>query len=460
MQENILGTEKIGKLLVKFAIPGIIAMLVNALYNIVDQIFIGRGVGFLGNGATNVIFPLTVIAAAIALLFGDGAASYMSLRLGMRDDNGAAKGAAVGILCSLICGIALSIVYLILIEPLCLLFGATPAILPYALDYGRIIAIGVIFSSFACGMSGIIRADGSPRYSMAGLLLGCGLNIILDPLFIFVFDMGVKGAAWATIIGQFANMLLFFFYLPKFKTINLSRKVFKTCFRVFGGVTKLGISSLIQQFVVAISIIVSNRMLTKYGAMSPYGEDIPITAMGVTMKVFNILFAIIIGLSTGAQPIWGYNRGSGRNDRVKQTWLYTNIIATIFLILTFLWFQLAPLSVVHIFGVEDALYSEFAVKCLRIYLALIPVAAAHMIGGVFFQSVGMPMHAMILSFARQVLFALPSTVLLPLFFGVDGVLYAGMLSDGLSFLLSVLLYIISWKKIFPPDSTINKLKST
>ena len=216
---NPLGTERIGKLIVTFAVPGIISMVVNALYNIVDQIFIGQGVGYLGNGATNVVMPMTVMAIALSLLIGDGAAAYLSLKLGEGDEKSAARGVGCSISVMVVTGIVLCVLFNLFLEPLCRLFGATEDILPYAVDYGRIISYGILFSSIDSGMAGMIRADGSPKYSMAGLLVGCITNIILDPVFIFIFHWGVKGAALATIAGQILNAFLYLAYIRRFKSI-------------------------------------------------------------------------------------------------------------------------------------------------------------------------------------------------------------------------------------------------
>ena len=258
---NPLETEKISKLIVTFAIPSIISMVVNALYNIVDQIFIGQGVGYLGNGATNVIMPLTVIVIALSLLVGDGAAAYLSLKLGEGNGNAAAKGIGNALSATVLIGIILCIVFNIFLKPLCILFGATEEILPYAMDYGRIISFGVLFSAIDSCMAGMIRADGNPKYSMAGLLIGCITNIILDPIFIFVFHWGVKGAAWATILGQTFNALLYIAYIRKFKSIKLDKSCFVFNKKVLIKVSSLGISSFITQIAVVLVMATTNNIL-------------------------------------------------------------------------------------------------------------------------------------------------------------------------------------------------------
>lgn len=444
---NRLGTERIGKLIFAFAVPSIISMVVNALYNIVDQIFIGQGVGYLGNGATNVVMPLTVIAIALSLLIGDGAAAYLSLKLGEGDTKSAARGVGCAISSLVIIGIVLCLGFNAFLEPLCVLFGATEEILPYALDYGHIISLGVLFSVIDSGMSGIIRADGSPKYSMAGLLAGCITNIILDPIFIFVCHWGVKGAAWATILGQLLNAIMNIAYIWRFKSIRLDRKCFRISGKVLGKVSSLGISSFITQMAIVLTMAVTNNILVYYGAKSMYGPEIPLTTIGITMKVNQIISAVILGLSTGAQPIFGYNYGSRQTDRVKQTYRIVLIVATAVLVLAFFVFQFAPMKIVRLFGSESDLYNEFAVKCFRIFLLACPINGLQMVTGVFFQSLGKPAHATILSLSRQIVYLLPATVLLPLVMGVEGALWAGPVADVLAFATTVILLKIYWKKI-------------
>ncbi len=370
---NPLGTEKIGKLILRFSIPSIISMVVNALYNIVDQIFIGQGVGYLGNGATNVIMPLTVIVIVAAMLAGAGAAAYLSLKLGQGDAQSAAKGVGNAVTMTIAAGIILCILFQIFLRPLCLFFGATEDILPYALDYGRIIAWGVVFSAIDSALAGIIRADGSPRYSMAGLLIGCFTNIILDPVFIFVCHWGVKGAVLSTILGQIFNAVFYIAYLWRFKSVKLTKSSFVLSAATVGKVCTLGLSSFITQIAIVLVMAVTNNVLVTYGAKSVYGSDIPLTTIGITMKVNQILIAVVLGMATGSQPILGYNYGSGQKARVKRTYKLILTAATVILIAAFLIFQLAPMSIVVLFGSESELYNEFAVKCFRIFLLACPI---------------------------------------------------------------------------------------
>lgn len=444
---NPLGTERIGRLILTFAVPSIISMVVNALYNIVDQIFIGQGVGYLGNGATNVIMPMTVIAIAMSLLIGDGAAAYLSLKLGEGDEKSAAKGVGCAISVMVIVGIFLCILFNVSLKPIGILFGATEDILPYAMDYGRIISYGILFSVIDSGMAGMIRADSSPKYSMAGLLVGCITNIILDPIFIFVFHWGVKGAAWATIIGQMLNAFLYLAYIWKFKSIRLDKDCFRISGKVLAKVGSLGVSSFITNIAIVLVMAVTNNVLVSYGANSKYGAEIPLTTIGITMKVNQIVSAVLLGLATGAQPIFGYNYGSGQKDRVKQAYGIILTASTAVLVLAFCLFQFAPMSIVRLFGSESELYNEFAVKCFRIFLLACPINGLQMASGVFFQSIGRPTQATILSLSRQIVYLLPATILLPMMLGVEGVLWAGPVADALAFVTTLIMLKLYWKKI-------------
>lgn len=448
-KENILGTEKIGKLLAKFAIPGIISMVVNSLYNIVDQIFIGQGVGYLGNGATTVIFPMITFAMAFSLLFGDGSATFLSLKLGEKKDDEAARGTGAGIIGFVGIGIIITILYLIFLEPLCKLFGASEAILPYAKDYGRIITYGLPFCAVCAGGASIIRADGNPKFNMIGLFAGTIINVVLDPIFIFVFHWGVKGAAFATILGQFANAVLNIYYFSKkMRNVSLNRFVFRKSISYIPRVSKLGISSFITQMALVVAMATRNNVLVTYGAKSKYGADIPVTTLGITMKTFTIIMSIVLGLSAGAQPIFGYNYGSGKYDRVKKTFKLVAVLSTIICTVAFFLAQFKPLAIISIFGSESDLYNEFAIKCMKIYLMLIPTVGIQIMSGIFFQALGYPLQASILSLSKQIIFQLPVTILLPVFMGVEGVLWAGPVSDVLAFTTMIVMFLIYWKKIF------------
>jgi putative MATE family efflux protein len=446
-KESFFVTEPIGKLIAKFAIPCVISLLVNALYNIVDQIFIGRGVGYLGNGATNVIFPITVIALAFALLIGDGGAAYLSLKLGQGDKKAATKGVGNALIMLSVVGVMMLVVGVIFIEKIALLFGATPMILPYAMDYGRIIVIGLPFVVVGTGLNGIIRADGSPQFAMLSMLLGALLNTILDPIFIFVFKMGVQGAAYATIIGQLASFLVSITYLKRCKSITLLKDNFKMEWKTMKMVMGYGISSFITQISITIVMGVTNNMLKLYGAQSIYGAEIPLTALGITMKVNQILISILVGIAVGSQPIIGYNYGAGNYKRVKKTYKIAIMLATGVTGVAFLIFQLMPQNIINLFGAEDALYNEFAVKCFKIFLMLCVANGFQTVSGIFLQAIGKPFKAAAVSLSRQIVFLVPAAILLPRFLGVEGVLWAGPLADTMAFMLAGLFMFIEMRAL-------------
>ena len=445
---NPLGTERVGKLMVRYAIPSIISIVVNSLYNMVDQIFIGQGVGYLGNAATNVILPLTSILMALGLLIGDGTASYISLNLGKGKNHAAAYGVGNAISLTVGTSVILLILFEIFLEPLCRLFGATDTTLPYALEYGSIIVLGFPFAMIDAGFGSIIRADGRPKASMAGLLIGCITNIILDPIFIFVCHWGVAGAAWATIIGQILNTVYFVACMLRFKTIQLHKEHLKPQASVVKKVLTLGASSFITQVASVFVIAVMNNSLVKYGALSKYGADIPLAALGITMKVSQLIMGISLGIATGIQPILGFNYGSGQYDRVKKTYKLALLSSTLILAIAFLIFQFWPEYIIALFGQESDLYMEFALKCFRIYLLTCFAIGVSGVTGIFFQAIGRPIPAALLSLSRQIIFLIPAMLIFGTLMGVEGVLWAGPFSDGLSAIVSLLTIGLCWKGIF------------
>ena len=429
-KENILGTEKITKLIKRFSIPCIISMLVNSLYNMVDQIFIGHGVGMLGNGATNVVFPISVIALAVSLMFGDGSSAFLSLKLGEKKEDEAATGVGTGILLSIIISIIFTLITYIFLNDLLNLFGCTPALKEYATSYGRIITLGLPFVIIGTTLNSIIRADGSPKYSMFSMVLGAVLNIILDPIFIFIFKKGVEGAALATIISQIVTFILNVLYLKKLKTIKLTSETLKPKWNYIKKVTLLGTSSFITQMSIVLVIAVENNLLGKYGASSSFGSEIPITVLGIVMKISQILYSVIIGLSVGAQPIFGYNYGSGKKERVKETLKIVLRVSLIITLISFILFQTIPDKLILLFGSGDDKYIEFACLTFRIYLMLVIANGIQMPAGIFFQAIGKSTKSAILSLSRQVLFLIPAMFILGRIFGLMGILYAGPVADG------------------------------
>ena len=452
MQTNQqLETTPILKLLRIFAMPSVISMVLNAIYNMVDQIFIGQGVGYLGNGATNVIFPLTVFAVAFSYMAGDGASSYMNIKMGEKKNDDAKKGMAAGILLSLIIGILLFVIYNVFLTPFSKFFGATDAILPYAIDYGRIISLGIIFYVFSNATMSMIRADGSPSIAMTGMIAGCIVNMIGDPLTIFVFHMGVKGAALATITGQFVTCLINIWYLcGHTKSIHLEKKDFKNCMSIFPSIMKMGLSSFVTQITIVIVLFVQNNILVKYGAMSRFGAEIPMTALGVTMKVFTILQSAIIGLTTGSQPIFSYNFGAKNYNRVKSCLKYTLGIAMGLFAIATLIFQITPMSIVSWFGSSSALYNEFSVLTLRLYLSCLVFDAIQMVGSSYLQSIGQAGIGSVLIMFRQIIIQIPCMLILAKIGGVEAILIAGPISSVSVGLLSAFFLIKQWKTMQSP----------
>ena len=446
-EENILGTEKISKLIRKFSIPCVISMLVNSLYNIVDQIFIGRGVGMLGNGATNVVFPLSIIALAFSLMFGDGSSAYLSLKLGEKKKEEAAKGVANGIILSTIISLLLTTVALIFLPQLLNIFGCTDNLREYAMGYGKIIAMGLPFVMIGTTLNSIIRSDGSPKYSMISMVSGAVLNIILDPIFIFVFKMGVEGAAIATVISQFVSFAINSIYIKKFKSITINKEALKLKFSVGKKVILLGISSFITQMSFVFLTSVANNLLGKYGMESKFGSEIPITVLGIVMKVSQILNSIVLGIAVGSQPIWGYNYGAKKFDRVKQALKIVLRISIVIMVVAFIIFQTIPDKLILIFGNGDSNYMEFACLTFRIYLLLCICTGVQLPAGIFFQAIGKSSRSAVLSLSRQILFLIPAMFILGKIFGLMGLLYAGAVADGLSFVLATTLLIVEIKNL-------------
>lgn len=439
-QGNPLGNEKIPVLLRRFAVPSIVAMLVSSLYNIVDQIFIGQGVGYLGNAATNVAFPLTTICMSVALLFGIGGAANFSLSLGRGDKEDAARTVSNVLYMVILFGVLYAVLVEIFLTPMLNAFGATENVLPFAVKYARITAIGMPFLIFTNAISALIRADGSPKYSMTCMVTGAVLNTALDPLFIFWFDMGIEGAAWATTISQMVSFLCAFCYLRRFKSVDLKKEHFQFQARRCVQIASLGLSNCLTQLSITLIQIVMNNSLTYYGMRSVYGEDIPLSAAGIVMKVNSILIAVFVGLSQGSQPILGYNYGAAKYARVKA--VYKLAVKCSFVVSTagFVMFQFFPKYIIAIFGSGDnELYIEFAVKFMRVFLFMIIINGVQLISSNFFSAIGMPFKGIILSLSRQVIFLIPLMLILPVFLGIDGVMFAAPVADMIAFVFSIVL---------------------
>lgn len=429
MEQNPLGYEKESKLLLNFAIPCIVSMLVTALYNIVDQIFIGQGVGLLGNAATNIAFPLSTTCTAISLLLGIGGASNFSLKLGAGEKKEAERFAANAIVLMAISGITLMGLVQLFLTPLLNLFGATPDVFPYAVDYTRVVAIGFPFLIANTGMSKLILADGSPRYSMLSMLAGAIANTILDPLFIFTFDMGMTGAALATIIGQMLSFTISACYMFRFKSVKLEKSSFTLSPSYWKGIVSLGVSSCFNQIAMTIVQIVMNNTLAYYGAMSAYGGEIPLACAGIITKVNMIFMSFVIGIAQGSQPVVGFNYGAKRFGRVKNTYVLALKSAFKIAVVAFLCFQVFPRQIISIFGEGSEMYFAFSERYFRIYMLFTFVNGLQPVATTFFTSIGRPKLGVFISLTRQIIFLLPLIVIFPIFMGIDGVMYAGPFAD-------------------------------
>lgn len=445
-QNNYLGTENVGKLLRQFAIPCIFSLIISCLYNIVDQIFVGNGVGYLGNAATGVIFPITVIGWGISLLFGDGAAAALSVSLGRNETKHIHRSVGNSMLCSFLLGVVVIAVGYLWGDNLLLLIGATDANLALAHDYGFIIYAMMPLALVQNTLASIIRADGSPKYAMGAMLAGAVVNIIGDPVAIFVLDLGIKGAAYATILGQFVSFLICVIYLRKSKTFRVSLSSFRPDFILLKHIMALGTSSFLTQFSIVIITVINNILLVKYGAISPYGADIPLAAFVVIMKLFQIVLNIAIGIAAGAQPIVGYNYGAEKYDRVKELLkLIVKWTAIICLICTVV-FEVFPLFFIRMFGADGELYTQFAVLCLRIYLSLIVFTCVQKVCAIFLQSIGHAKKAAPLSVLRDVLLIIFSLIA-PMLWGVTGIFWAAPIADMIAIAITAIVMVDLWKQL-------------
>ena len=444
---NPLGILKISSLLGKFAIPSIIAMLVGALYNIVDQFFIGRSVGELGNAATNITFPLSTSCIAIALLFGIGAASAFNLTLG--EGNREKALYYIGNSATLLLGLGtiLCIISQIFLTPMLKFFGSPDNILEYAKIYTRITAIGFPFLIFSTGGGHLIRADGSPNYTMICNLSGAIINTILDPIFIFKFNMGMAGAGLATIIGQIFSAFLTFKYLNNYRTGKIQKCHLIPRWKYSKKIISLGAAPCFNQLAMMIVQIVMNKSLTYYGLRSIYGESIPLACVGIITKVNMIYMSVVIGLSQGLQPIVSFNYGAKKYDRVKKAYSLAMKYALIISIISFLAFQLIPKEIISLFGSGSDMYYKFAVEYFRIFLFFTFVNCMQPISSNFFTAIGKPKKGIFLSLTRQILFLLPLILILPLFMGIDGIMYSGPIADFIAAVVSFGMVYIEFRNI-------------
>ena len=438
--ENPMGTQPIKKLLMQLAIPAMIANVVNALYNIVDQIFIGQGVGYLGNAATNIAFPITTICLALGLMTGVGAASNFNLELGRKEVEKARRIAGTAVVQLIVMGIAVCLLVQIFLAPLMQLFGATNQIFDYAMEYSRITAYGIPFFLFSTGFNPLVRSDGRATFSMMAIIIGAVMNMILNPIFIFVFHMGIAGSAWATVLSQIMSALLLFAYIPKFRSVKFQWEDFIPHFKQVQAIAALGLTSFIFQISALIVQIVSNNLLKTYGAMSIYGSEIPIAVGGIVAKVFVIFIALIIGMTQGVQPIVGYNYGAKHYLRVRQTIFLALKIGFGLSFVTWAVFEIFPLQIIQLFGNGNDLYFEFGIRYLRYFMLFTIINGITILITTFFPAIGKAKTGAFLSLARQLLILLPIMLLMTYLFGVEGMMFATPVSDVISLVLCIFFF--------------------
>ncbi len=438
---NPLGTAPVGTLLKQFAIPSIIAMLVSSLYNIVDQFFIGNAIGELGNAATNIAFPLNTSCVAVALLFGIGGASTFNLALGRGDSRQAGKFIGNSVIIMVGLGAILSTITLLFLRPILLFCGSPANVLPYAMEYTSITGLGFPFLILSAGGGHLVRADGSPKMTMAINMTGAIINTILDALFVFVFDWGMRGAAWATVIGQVIASLMVIWYLFHFKTVSLTSECFKLQKDAILKVMSLGAAPCFNQLAMMIVQVVMNKTLKYYGGLSVYGESIPIACSGIIAKVSTLVMAFVIGISQGLQPIVSFNYGAKQYARVKKSFLLGLCSAATICIAAFICFQTFPRQIISIFGNGSDLYFQFAENFFRKFLFFIGLCFLQPISANFFTAIGKPKKGIFMSLTRQIIFLLPLLIFLPLFMGIDGVMYAGPVADLVATIVCAVLVI-------------------
>ena len=443
-----LGTEKINKLMLKFSIPCIMSLLVSSLYNIVDQIFIGNSeLSTLGNAATGVVFPVFIIAQAFAWCFGDGCAAYLNICQGKNDSENAHKAIGASISMAFLSGVALIAIIYGFKVPILKIFGASDNTMAYAIEYLDVVLAMIPIFILCNMMNSVIRADGSPTWAMLSMLTGAIINIILDPVFIFVFRLGMTGAALATVIGQAATFIMTLIYFTHTKTFKLVKKSFIPKITSVKDVISLGFSTFITQFAIVIVAILSNIQLAKYGAMTKFGADIPIAIIGIQSKVFTVVINLVVGIVLGCQPIISFNMGAKKYDRVKE--LYKKIVFCAIIIgITFTAiFQLVPEFVISLFGNPSNVpnpddYWEFGVMTMRIFMSLISISCIIKVNSIFFQAVGKPIQAAITSMIRDIVCFVPLIIVLPLISqGVEAILWAAPISDFIAMIVTAILSI-------------------
>lgn len=446
---NPLVTDPILSLLKKFSVPTALTLMVNYLYNIVDQIFVGQSVGIEGIAATNVAFPFSTICVSVALLIGDGCAANTSLSLGRGEKDYADRGFGNSFLLLILFSLFILIFGNIFLEQLVTLFGATETVFESSMIYSRIILLGLPFMIINVSFTAIIRADGNPKYTMKCMMTGALINVILDPVFIFGFNMGVKGAAIATILGQFVAGFLCLAYIPKFKSITFKKAYMKLSGKVCKTILSLGISSFFTQIATAALQIIMNNLMKIHGAATIYGSDIALSCYGMMMKIYQIAHAMLVGLSSGTQPINGFNYGAKQYDRVKTTYKYAFIFSFIISTGWFIVYMVFPSQIAYLFVNDSPMYQEFAKVCFRSYMLVFFIYGMPMVTSSFFQAIGKPSKALLLSLSRQAFFLIPLSLILSSKFGLKGALFSAPIADTLTFIVALSLIIYEfklWKK--------------
>lgn len=445
ISRNPLADGKIDVLLRKFAVPSVIAMLVNALYNMVDQMFIGNFVGTLGNAATNVTFPITTMSIAMALLIGQGGASKQNLELGAGNKKKAETAVGNMLVMGIVASTIITIVSLLFLEPLLIAFGSSKQVLPYAVEYGRIIIIGIPFAVLGTCLNNSIRADTSAKFAMISMVAGAITNIVLDALFIIVFHMGMSGAALATILGQILTCCISLTYVKRYKHIKITKECFKVEGKVCATICALGLAPCINQLSMFVVQIVVNNLMKFYGARSSYGEDIPIACIGIVMKINMVFMAIVIGVGQGTQPIVSYNYGAAAYKRCRKTYIAAAKANIIISVIFFILFQTMPQQILAMFGNGSKEYIEFGVKCFRINLFMTFVNGMQPLTSIFFTSIGKATKGAFIALTRQIIFLLPLAVILPKFMGIEGILFAAPVADLMAFILVIVFVVYEFK---------------
>ena len=455
---QFLGTERVDKLMRQYANPCIISLLVGALYNIVDQIFIANAsyLGSYGNAANTVVFPLTVVALAIAVMIGDGCCAFVSMALGRNEVKEAKRSVGNAVLLIVVCGLVLTALYLIFADGIIAMFGGTvnEETFRHAQEYFFYITLGIPFYMFGQAMNPIIRADGNPRFAMVSTLAGAIINIILDPIFIFAFRWGMMGAAVATVIGQVATAALAIWYLLHMKNIKPEKSDYALRKQICGRMLTLGITSFLSQISLVAAMAAINNMLRKYGALDAvFGQEqyaqIPMAVVGIVMKFFQIVISVVVGMAAGCIPIVGYNVGAENKSRVRELFTKLLLAEALVGVVALVLAEGFPHRLIAIFGAanESSYYTDFAIRAFRTYLCMMVLACVNKACFIFLQAVGKALASTLLSMFREVVFGVGFALLLPIFFGLDGVLYSMPLSDILTFIISVFIIVRTYREL-------------